>query len=155
MNTEALFSLISAIALVGILLGIFALFLQVRSARREVDGPLFGFWMRKRPDDRGGLLELLDSRISQLSLILEDPVVQERFEKLLEIEIDFFEYIDDLGEKEVPLEKPKTFGQKVTEKIGGSWKDWVKRIFKKLNSMLGSIIPTGGNRISSDLRPVR
>lgn len=89
---------------------------------------------------KGDFLKYLDKMISNLKLIKEDKEVQNRLKELLELEIDFNTFLLALEYEKTPSEKI-SFGEKTESKLNIKWKDWVGKIFKKLNSLLGSLIP--------------
>lgn len=80
-------------------------------------------------------LDLLDRR---LRLIREDEKVQDRLKDILEEEIDLYQFLLGLGEQTAPRSGQR-FADKV-EKTGWSWKDWVGRIFGKVNDIIGKIL---------------
>lgn len=47
-----------------------------------------------------------------------------------------------------PFEGETTYGDYVSEQLQLSWKEWVKKILMKVNSLLTSFISTGGNSTS-------
>ena len=96
--------------------------------------------------EKDKIIEQLEARIKLLSLVLEDKEVRGKFEQLLVKEVELDEYLLGLENAKIEAkEGTTTFGNLVTQKLRLSWKDWIKKIFKKLNSLLPSLIPTGGN----------
>lgn len=95
--------------------------------------------MDERKED---FLKYLDKMITNLKLIKEDKEVQKRLKDLLELEIDFHAFLLALEYEKTPSEEI-LFGEKTESKLKMGWKDWVGKIFKKLNSLLGSLIPIG------------
>ena len=95
-------------------------------------------------DDKERLLARLESQIRFLSLALEDEKVRERLKELLAKEIEFQAFLLELKGEKAPPERAETFGARVQRKLKLSWKDWIHKVFEKLNSLLSSIIPGSG-----------
>jgi hypothetical protein len=96
-------------------------------------------------EDKNNVLKALNAHIKMLTLVLEDEEVRNSFEQLLVKEMQLYENLLHLENKTIPTGESITYGQFAEKKLKLSWKDWLEKIFKKLNSLLGSLIPTGGN----------
>jgi hypothetical protein len=96
-------------------------------------------------EEKDKIIEQLEARIKLLSLVLEDKEVRGKFEQLLVKEVELDEYLLGLENEKIEAKEGMTFGDLVSRKLKLSWKDWIKKIFKKLNSLLTSLIPTGGS----------
>lgn len=99
--------------------------------------------MAEEKELRESVLQLFEAHTKLLELVLTDKEVQERFEKLMLKEIDFYEYLSNL-EKQVAKGREITFADLTYTKTGHSWKDWIGKIFNKVNSLLKSLILPGG-----------
>jgi len=96
-------------------------------------------------EEKDRIIEQLEARIKLLSLVLDDTEVRGKFEQLLVKEVELDEYLLGLEEKKIEVKEGMTYGELVSKKLKIPWKDWIKKIFGKLNSLLTSLIPTGGN----------
>ncbi len=89
---------------------------------------------------RKDLLNKIKNITERLRLIQEDPEIREEFKKLIEREIDFYAFLLALEAEKTPIEGIK-FGEKVEKKLKIPWRNWIKNVFKKLNSVIAKLIP--------------
>ena len=76
---------------------------------------------------------------------MRDKDVQDKLKELLELEIDFHSFLLGLEKEKTPREHME-FGQKALQRLKIDWKDWIKEIVKKLNSLIFKLItPSPGS----------
>lgn len=85
------------------------------------------------------LKQQLDDLILKLEYAVKDPEIQEKIKKVLHHELEFYDYLLKLENEKYPSKGP-TFGEQALEKTKGSWREFVDRIFPKINSILAKVL---------------
>ena len=143
-TSSILFGILVFVAVMATLTGVVLLF-EIRNLKKY----FFEFMQEKEKEenyiknDTERLMKIFDERQNLLTLILEKKNVREKLERLLEREIELEEYLLSLEKKTTPSKKDLTFDSLTEKKLKIPWKEWVGKIFEKVNSILSSLIPVG------------